>query len=113
MLYDWKEGSSNGELGPLVVEYKSPTSGNHASPLCDLGLGARVSFCAFNFLREKWGKPSTDNTRRDTGLAVGHVQERFLTHCQVDKKQAITGSGAFAADSLETEEERSCSSVIL
>lgn len=51
---------------------------------------------------------------RDTGLAVGHVQERFLTHCQVDKKQAITGSGALAADSLETEEERSSgSSVIL
>lgn len=84
------------------------------SLLCDLGLGARVSFCAFNFLMRKvGGKPSTDNTVRDTGMAVGHVQERFLTRCQVDKKQAITGSGAFAADSLETEEERSCSSVIL
>lgn len=46
-------------------------------------------------------------------MAVGHVQERFLTHCQIDKKQAITGSGAFAADSLETEEESSSSSVIL
>lgn len=46
-------------------------------------------------------------------MVVGHVQERFLTHCQIDKKQAITGSGAFVADSLETEEESSSSSVIL
>lgn len=55
VLYDWKEGSSKGELGPFVVEYKSPASGNHASLLCDLGLGARVSFCAFNFLMRKVG----------------------------------------------------------
>lgn len=99
-------------MGLFVVEYKSPTSGNHASLLCDLGQGADFLSVPSISSWEKWGKPSTDNTVRDTGMAVGHVQERFLTHCQIDKKQAITGSGAFAADSLETEEERR-SSVIL
>lgn len=37
-----------------MVLYKSPTSGNHASLLCDLGQGADFSLC-LQFLHEKSG----------------------------------------------------------
>lgn len=86
----------------------SPASGTHASVPCDLGQGTPLS--VLQFLHLKSGVSlALITTREIRAWQVGHVQETFLTYCQIDKKQALTGSGAFATESPETEKERGSS----
>lgn len=88
------------QVVPFRLEDKSPASGTHVSLPRDLGQGARHSVLQFPLLKSGVSRALIDSTTRDTGTAVGHRQETFLPHCQIDKKQATAGPGPFVAGSL-------------